>query len=211
MRLRLTRRWLRLGSSVLLLVGLAACQSGGPSLSPPTFTRTADGFSITETARVGVGTRSDFDEANRAIEAGDLDRGIALLEEVIASAPEFAAAYINLAIAQQRNDDLEAAEATLLRALEVNRKHPVAHNELGIVYRRTGRFELARKSFEAALALQPQFHFARKNLAVLCDLYMGQSECALENYRLYLELNPQDEAAGIWIADLESRTGRKED
>ena len=77
--------------------------------------------------------------------------------------------------------------------------------------RRTGRFSKARESYESALALQPAYHHARKNLAVLCDVYLSDLACAHENYRLYLESDPQDEATGIWIADLEGRLGQTED
>ena len=197
--------------SLLLTVGTTACQSPGSKVSRATFTRDATGFAIEETAWVGVGIRADFDDATRAIDEGDLTRGIELLEGVVEKAPEFAAAHINLAIAHQRNADLEQAKASLVRALEANPKHPVAHNELGIVYRRSGRFDDARASYQAALDLQPNFHFARKNLAVLCDLYLSDPTCALENYRLYLEANPQDETAEIWVADLENRIGKGDD
>ena len=62
---------------------------------------------------------------------------------------------------------MEAAEAHLNTALAINASHPVALNELGIVYRKTARFAEARQSYEAALAVYPGFHYARRNLAVL--------------------------------------------
>lgn len=207
MRFPFTRQGL-LTTVLLLLAATPGCQGSGTKTPPANVTRHLDGFSVEETAWVGVGVRSDFDEATQAAEEGDLARAAELLEGVVAQAPEFAAGHINLAIIRQRKGDLEGARESLLRALEVNPKHPVAHNELGIVYRRSGKFDEARASYEAALALQPNFHFARKNLAVLCDLYLSDPSCALENYRLYLEENPQDASAEIWIADLERRVGK---
>ena len=103
----------------------------------------------------------------------------------------------------------EEAEASLLRALESNPRHPVALNELGIVYRRLGRFEEARASYEQALAVHADFHFARKNLGIVCDLFLRDTGCALENYRAYRDAVPQDADVEIWIADLERRSGER--
>jgi len=194
-----------------LVLALCGCQTGGTRHLAPIETRDANGFSISEAGRIGIGLRSDFDEASRAIEKKEFQRGIELLEEVVMASPELSAAHINLAIAYQRIDELELAEASLHSALEANPRHPVAHNELGIVYRRTGRFEQARESYEAALALHPEFHFARKNLAILCDLFLLDHRCALEHYELYHAADPADEATEMWIADLKNRAGLRED
>ena len=83
--------------------------------------------------------------------------------------------------------------------------HPIAHNELGIIYRKTGRFREARASYERALALYPGFHYARRNLAVVCDLYLADLACAVRNYEAYLLTVQQDEEATIWLADARSR------
>jgi tetratricopeptide (TPR) repeat protein len=84
----------------------------------------------------------------------------------------------------------------------------VARNELGIVYRRTGRFEQARESYERALDEYPDFHFARLNLAILCDTFLEDLSCAVEQYERYLQSVPDDEDAAMWVADLRNRIGR---
>ena len=58
--------------------------------------------------------------------------------------------------------------------------------------------------------MYPGFHFARRNLAVLCDLYLMDLQCALENYEAYMATVPRDDEATIWIADLKLRLERGE-
>ena len=63
----------------------------------------------------------------------------------------------------------------------------------------------ARKSYQAALAVYPGYHFARRNLAVLCDLYLADLRCALENYEAYMATVPRDDEATMWISDIRNR------
>ena len=165
----------------------------------------AVGFTITEEARIGGEVRTDYETAVSYLEQGRHAEGMALLEQVAAEAPDLSAPRIDLGIAQHRAGDLEAAETNLLLALESNPEQPVAHNELGIIYRKTGRFDEARRSYEAALTVYPGFHFARRNLAILCDLYLADLQCALENYEAYMKTVPGDEEASMWIADIRYR------
>jgi len=163
------------------------------------------GFTITEDVRISAATRSDYEQALSLLERGEREQGIALLEQIIETSPQVSAPRIDLGIAYHRAGDLEAAEVELTEALELNPEHPIVLNELGIIYRKTGRFEEARSSYESALAVYSGYHFARRNLAVLCDLYLGDLECALENYEAYMLTVPGDDEATIWIADLKSR------
>ena len=163
------------------------------------------GFTIIEEARIDGEVRVDYETAVSYLEQGRQAEGIALLEQVATEAPDLSAPRIDLGIAQHRAGDLAAAESNLLLALESNPEQPVAHNELGIIYRKTGRFVEARRSYEAALAVYPGFHFARRNLAILCDLYLADLDCALDNYEAYMETVPGDEEASMWIADIRYR------
>ncbi len=202
-------QWMQRLLALLCLSMLAACTST-PSSRPSARIEIQEdvGFTITEQAKIGSSVRADYETALTLLEQGRHDEGMRLLEEVAEQAPQFSAPRIDLGVAYHRAGDLEAAERNLLLALEQNFDHPIAHNELGIVYRKSGRFTEARQAYENALAVYPGYHFARRNLAILCDLYLADPQCALENYEAYMTTVPSDDEASMWITDLRNRTGR---
>ena len=59
-------------------------------------------------------------------------------------------------------------------------------------------------------AVEPDFHVARRNLAILCDVFLGDLPCAIENYERYAGAVPDDAKVAMWIADLRSRAGDTE-
>jgi len=190
---------------------LVACSTTAPATKHTAGTEIHQdeaGFALTDTARVGADTRADYDNALRLLEQKQYEQGIALLLELTQSAPNLTAPHVDLGIAYGRSGDLDNAEASLKRALDLNPRHPVAYNELGILYRRKGQFAAARASYEKALAVFPGFHFARLNLAILCDVYLADLTCALDNYVAYQQAVPDDKQAGMWIADLRARVSR---
>jgi Flp pilus assembly protein TadD len=163
------------------------------------------GFTITEQVRVSGEARSEYDRALALLRQNRLAEGIALLEIVIEQVPDATVPYIDLGIAYRLAGDVESAEEALDVAAALSPDNPIVHNELGIVHREAGRFTDARASYERALSVFGDFHYARRNLAVLCDLYLADLECALRNYVSYLDSVDSDSEVEIWIADLERR------
>jgi Flp pilus assembly protein TadD len=170
----------------------------------------AGGFTITESVPITDEVRADYEAAVRMLEKEQYESGIALLLKVTEQAPALTAPHINLGIAYARTGDLDRAEASLNKALELNPHHPAASNELGLVQRRKGEFAKARASYEAALQFH-DFHYAHRNLAILCDLYLGDYTCAMEHYEAYSRIVPDDAEVVKWIADLRNRAKKPEE
>lgn len=165
------------------------------------------GFVIREIPGMDAEAQRDFARATASIQQQNYAEAITLLQKVIERSPAVSAPYINLAMAYRRMDQPEPAEKHLQKALELIPEHPVASNEYGLLLRQAGRFTEARAIYEKSLAVFPDYLPLRRNLGILCDLYLNDPACALEQYRLYSEAKPADEQVKIWMADLSVRLG----
>jgi Tfp pilus assembly protein PilF len=228
-------RWLnrgtRTGCAALAVLGsvLAGCTTGGKLLpepaaavppavavapvvpSGPVVAPLADGregFSIREMPGTDAEARRDFERAAALLQNADYAKAAGLLEGVIERSPGVAAPYVNLAIAYRHLDKPEPAEAQLKTALALVPAHPLASNEYGLLLRKAGRFAEARAIYEKTLASFPAYYPARRNLGILCDLYLNDQACALAQYEMYSEAKPADEQVKIWIAELKARMGQ---
>ena len=124
---------------------------------------------------------------------------------VIEQEQRLTAPYINLAMAYRHKGNEKLAEENLLKALAIDQAQPVANNELGILYRKQGRFDDAKKVYINALSEYPDYLPVIKNLGILCDIYMRDPHCALEQFEKYQQHVPEDKTVKVWIADLKTR------
>jgi len=175
----------------------------GPAVTPLTDGR--EGFIIRETPQLKTEAIDQFDSAVAMMEKQNYDMAAELLETIIEQSPNVTAPYIDMAIACRHLGRLEEAEEYLETALELVPGHPVASNEYGLLLRKAGRFAEARKIYEQALSTFPDYQPVRKNLGILCDLYLLDPACALAQYEDYSRAMPNDKQVKLWIADLQMR------
>ena len=166
------------------------------------------GFIITETLDFPAPWRDDFERAVVLMQKNQEEQAIPVLEEIVRQSPGVTAPYINLAMAHRHADEFDRAEELLHVALELVPDHPVANNEYGLLLRQTGRFKEARDIYESTLRLFPEYLPVRRNLGILCELYLDDTACAVEQYTFYNNAYPQDKTVALWIADLNLRLGR---
>ena len=189
--------------TLLLALMLAAC--GTTSKAPSIDT---DDIVITEEFGIDTYLSEKFNQAVIHIQNKKFKEAIELLVDVTSQTDKHSAPYINLAIAYSEMGENKEAEKVLLKALTINPTHPVTNNELGLVYRKSGRFAQAKTTYEQIIKNYPQFLPARKNLGILCDLFMKDLGCAIEQYEAYLSLRPEEKEVSIWLADLKKRAGQ---
>ena len=146
-----------------------------------------------------------FDQALQLLQEEQYETAITLLNSVIEQEKRLTAPYINLAMAYRHTGNEKLAEENLLKALAIDQAQPVANNELGILYRKQGRFADAKKVYVNALSEYPDYLPVIKNLGILCDIYMRDPQCALEQFEKYQQFAPEDKNVKVWIADLKTR------
>ena len=193
-------RIVRYGSLALLFV-TAGCAAPGPSQN------LQDGSAVIV---IPAEVQRQYDDALAQLETGELTAAATKFEVFVQRYPDYAAAYINLAIihAQQERDD--EALLMLSRALELDSTNTVALNHLGLLKRRGGDFAAAERAWLDAVAADLDYAYAWYNLGVLYDLYLRDLPAALEHYQAYQRfcgVAEGDAAVARWIADLKSRIG----
>ena len=151
---------------------------------------------------------ADFEKAAVLLQNEQYTQAIDVLKTVIEREQRLPAPFINIAIAYTKINEKKSAEENLISALKLDIGHPVANNELGLLYRKAGKFKAARISYENAIKDHPDYLPAKRNLGVLCDIYMHDYACAREQFENYLDLKPDDKEVGIWLADVKSRQGK---
>jgi len=166
------------------------------------------GFALNEAEMLSEELQKQFNDGVNLFLAKDYDASIEQFDDVIEQAPDISAPHVDIAMAYRNIDRPELAEDHLNAALQLVPGHPVASQEYGLLLSGAGRFLQARDIYEQSLEVFPEYLPLRKNLGILCDLYLRDLECALEQYLVYAEFNPEDEYVQLWISELQLRLGQ---
>jgi len=117
--------------------------------------------------------------------------------DAIKAAPHYNEAKYQLARFYEIKDSLPKARSLLLQVIENEPLNVRAHARLGIVYFYENQAELALKSYQTALALNPHDYNTNYNLGELYRTKLNNSAKALENYVLTLKEKPDHTEANF--------------
>jgi tetratricopeptide (TPR) repeat protein len=105
----------------------------------------------------------------------------------------------------------DEARQMLEAGLAIAPANAPALNRLGYANRRLGHFALAKGAYESAIATDPNFADAERNLGILLDLYLGDAAAALPHYERYQTLTSgADTEVSGWVKELKTRLGQTE-
>jgi Flp pilus assembly protein TadD len=152
--------------------------------------------------------KADFERAVGFMRSGNNTEAELEFKQVALQFPQLSSPYVNLGILYRKSGRLEQSEDALKTAVERNDGSAVAWTELGATQRLRGEFPSAAASYEKAIADDPNFAPAYRNLGVVSDLYLGDPERALTAFEHYKELTGEEKPVSGWIAELRVRTGK---
>jgi len=105
-----------------------------------------------------------LNEADALYARGRLEEALELYRKVLAEDETVAWAHSRTGAILAQLGDLDAAEAHLLRAIELDPQLPQAHSNLGNIHYSRGAYEAALEKYKAAVALDPNNPTFYKNL-----------------------------------------------
>jgi tetratricopeptide (TPR) repeat protein len=119
--------------------------------------------------------------------------------------PDLSGPYANLGILFRNSNQLADAESWLQKATEHAPWDAATWTEYGLTLRQAGKFSEARTAYEKAIAANPSYAAAHRNLAVLLDLYLDDPLTAQSEFETYKTLTGEDKPVSGWLAELRAR------
>ncbi len=155
-----------------------------------------------------TGASADFTAAIAAARAGQLAEAETRFALLQGADPGWPAPAFNRALVLLAADRRDEAAGVAQLAADRSPQDAAAHDLLGLALRAQGRFADAAAAYERAIAVNPDYPGAHRNLAVLRDLYLGDPGAALPALERYQVLTGEDRPVNGWLADLRQRSGR---
>ncbi len=129
-----------------------------------------------------------FLAAVQAEEAGEKRQAMAIYEEIIASFPDYAPAYINLGTIYFHLRKYARAEELYRRATMADPEYVLAFFDLGNVLDELDRPDESIEAYRQAVQLSPKYADAHYNLALAYER-KGERRSALRHWQAYIRLD----------------------
>jgi tetratricopeptide (TPR) repeat protein len=151
---------------------------------------------------------ADFARAVALMKAGKDDEASLAFQQIALQYPAYPGALVNLGLLYRKHGDLKQSAQSLQSAVKRDATDAEGWSELGVTLRLQGKFHEAAEAYNQAIAANPGFAPAYRNLAIVLDLYLGDTTAALAAMEHYKELAADDKAVTGWIADLKQRAAK---
>ena len=159
-----------------------------------------DATTISVAWRRGAGGPEPLQVAFNALQAGDLKRGVLLLELLRQRTPDDPDVLYNLGMALSDLGELDAALVHLRHAATVAPDPGNTLVAIGVALGRQGKWGEAVDVLERAVALEPDNPWAQRNLGA-CLLSSGHKEAGKSALRRAVDLAPRDQQALFGLAE----------
>lgn len=147
-----------------------------------------------------------FGLALAALNGKEYEEAELQLASLIEKYPGLSGPAYNLAVLKFNRGDKEAAKENIEIALSRNYYNLDARNFKAHILRDEGDFSGAEKEYLEIITLWGGYLPAYRNLGILYDIYMGDIEKGLEQYKKYNDYAPeQDRQVYGWTLDIERR------
>ena len=123
------------------------------------------------------------------MELGQFDLAIENYEKALLIKPNYADAFCNIGIVQQKKGELNAAIQNYKKAIKINSRHVSAHYNMGISYKTKGDPEGAIICFKKAIKLHSGYAEAYNNMGI-AFIDVSKLEKAVDCFKQAVEIKP---------------------
>lgn len=200
--------------SILLSLGLTACQSTPPEATPEPQVVIAPKEAAADVKPAPEPKPDPEQELYlQAIGSAKKDKhklAIQYLNELIKLNPEFRQVHTSLGLALLQTNQQEQAKQAFKNAIKQDKSDAIAYNHLAIIQRQEGLFKPALENYNLAIKADPEYANAYLNLGILLDIYLQDLPKALEQYLMFQKLTDnKDERIEKWVLDIKRRIEAK--
>ncbi len=148
--------------------------------------------------------------ADLLVEQGLYADALEFSRQALSLEPRSPEALFQASLIHRARNDLEQAERSLRKLLEVDPGHARGWNDLGVLLERAGRYPDAIAAFESAVAADPDFALAYNGLGVAL-FERGNYAGSAAHFEKVVELSPDYAQARLNLAEAYRRLGRQAD